>query len=107
MCGHDWCSVRISKEIQGFASGKAQGFARANTAQTDALTEEQTAILEQRGVLSPEEILRLATKTRRAVGARRGAKAACHSDQTSDLDARQIQDEKLVQLRRVSDGSNP
>ena len=107
MCGHDWCSVRISKEIQGFASGKAQGFARATTAQTDALTEEQAAILEQRGVLSPEEILRLATKTRRAVGARRGAKAACHSDQTSDLDARQIQDEKLVQLRRVSDGSNP
>ena len=22
MCGHDWCSVRISKEIQEFASGK-------------------------------------------------------------------------------------
>jgi phosphomethylpyrimidine synthase len=22
MCGHDWCSVRISKEIQIFASGK-------------------------------------------------------------------------------------
>ena len=23
MCGHDWCSVRISKEIQEWASGKA------------------------------------------------------------------------------------
>jgi len=106
MCGHDWCSVRISKEIQGFASGKAQGFARPATAQTDALTEEQAAILEQRGVLSAEEIHRLATKTRRAVGARRGAKAACHSDQSSDLDARQTQDEKLVQLRRSSEISS-
>src|SRR5207244_7197696 len=26
MCGHDWCSMRISKEIQEFASGKAAGF---------------------------------------------------------------------------------
>ena len=26
MCGHDWCSVRISKEIVEFASGKAEGF---------------------------------------------------------------------------------
>ncbi|MEO6601533.1 MAG: phosphomethylpyrimidine synthase ThiC, partial [Polyangiaceae bacterium] len=28
MCGHDWCSVRISKEIVEFASGKADGFER-------------------------------------------------------------------------------
>src|SRR5690606_23581189 len=28
MCGHDWCSVRISKEIVEFASGKAEGFDR-------------------------------------------------------------------------------
>ncbi len=28
MCGHDWCSVRISKEIQEWASGKAEGFER-------------------------------------------------------------------------------
>ncbi len=25
MCGHDWCSMRISKEIQEFASGKDPG----------------------------------------------------------------------------------
>ncbi len=31
MCGHDWCSVRISKEIQEFASGKADGFERVGT----------------------------------------------------------------------------
>ena len=26
MCGHDWCSMRISKEIQAFASGKDAAF---------------------------------------------------------------------------------
>ncbi len=26
MCGHDWCSMRISKEIQAFASGKDPDF---------------------------------------------------------------------------------
>ena len=26
MCGHDWCALRISKEIQQFASGKAEGY---------------------------------------------------------------------------------
>src|SRR5262249_53938110 len=26
MCGHDWCSMRISKEIQAFASGKDVDF---------------------------------------------------------------------------------
>jgi phosphomethylpyrimidine synthase len=28
MCGHDWCSVRISKEITTFVSGKVRGAAR-------------------------------------------------------------------------------
>jgi phosphomethylpyrimidine synthase len=32
MCGHDWCSMRISKEIAAFASGKAPGFAPARRA---------------------------------------------------------------------------
>jgi hypothetical protein len=27
MCGHDWCSVRISKEITEFVSGKDEGYA--------------------------------------------------------------------------------
>jgi hypothetical protein len=30
MCGHDWCSVRISKEIVEFASGKARGSSAAS-----------------------------------------------------------------------------
>ncbi len=32
MCGHDWCSMRISKEIQEFASGKDAAFQPARRA---------------------------------------------------------------------------
>jgi phosphomethylpyrimidine synthase len=32
MCGHDWCSMRISKEIQAFASGKDPDFQPERTA---------------------------------------------------------------------------
>ena len=32
MCGHDWCSVRISKEIVEWTSGKAEGMERAGEA---------------------------------------------------------------------------
>jgi len=94
MCGHDWCSVRISKEIQEFASGKADAFQWDKARVTDALSAEQKEILEKRGVLSPEEIHRLASKTRKTVGAEHG-KANCHSDYVSDEEAQRIQ---LVQL---------
>lgn len=98
MCGHDWCSVRISKEINEFTSGKAEGFAREKVMQSPALSPEQREILEKRGVLPPEELHRLASKTAGAVGASQGQKASCHSDVSDDSRARQIQ-EKLVQLR--------
>ncbi|MEY3457498.1 MAG: Phosphomethylpyrimidine synthase [Planctomycetota bacterium] len=94
MCGHDWCSVRISKEIQEFASGKAAEFQWDKAKVSAALTEEQREILERRGVLSPDEIHRLAGKTRKNLGADAG-KASCHSDLASSEQARQIQ---LVQL---------
>jgi phosphomethylpyrimidine synthase len=104
MCGHDWCSVRISKEIVEFASGKADGFERDQIAQSKALTPEQREILEKRGVLSPEEIHRLASKTRKAVGAE-GAKGSCHSDIVEPQTAQQIQEQRLVQLRTKSEVS--
>lgn len=94
MCGHDWCSVRISKEIQLFASGKAEHLQWEKAKVSAALTSEQQEILEKRGVLSPEDIHRLASKTRRTVGADAG-KANCHSDYVDSEDARKIQ---LVQL---------
>jgi phosphomethylpyrimidine synthase len=89
MCGHDWCSVRISKEIQEFASGKAEGFERMGgkdgtvagaAKKSAALTAEQQEILAKRGVLSPEEIHKLASKAKQALGVKEGEKASCHSD---------------------------
>jgi phosphomethylpyrimidine synthase len=94
MCGHDWCAVRISKEIEQFASGKEAEYAWDKPQATAALTVRQQEILKQRGVLSPEEVHRLATKTGEAVRAGDG-KAACHSDLADAEAARKIQQEKL------------
>jgi phosphomethylpyrimidine synthase len=99
MCGHDWCSVRISKEIVEFESGKASGFERERAVKSPALTPEQQEILQTRGHLSPDEIHRLANKTKTAVVGME--KAACHSDLVSDqTEAFRVQGEKLLQLRR-------
>ena len=38
MCGHDWCSVRISKEIQEFTSGKEEEYQRGKPVRSAALT---------------------------------------------------------------------
>ncbi len=69
MCGHDWCSVRISKEIQEFASGKDAA------AQPERVTQH-----------SP-----LARKAREA--AARHEKLGCHSDVADDAVARRVQEE--------------
>jgi phosphomethylpyrimidine synthase len=99
MCGHDWCSVRISKEIVEFASGKSEEFAWEKAKKTAALSAEQLAVLEKRGVLSPDDIHKLASKTKKAVGAE-ASKASCHSDYVDDERARQIQQDRvpLVEL---------
>jgi phosphomethylpyrimidine synthase len=105
MCGHDWCSVRISKEINEFSSGKHAEFVPVGPRKSDALTPDQKDILERRGVLSQEEIHRLAHKTRKAVGAKPGEKAACHSDATADTQrAQALQAERLVTLRVPNPG---
>lgn len=88
MCGHDWCSVRISKEIVDFYSGKDDESQPAKRAlASPGVTPAGAAILEQRGNLSQEEILRLAHK---------GKKAACHSDEVPDA-----QHAKLVQVNTL------
>lgn len=97
MCGHDWCSVRISKEIQEFASGKDEEYQRGKPVKSAALSAEQQEILAKRGVLSPDEIHKLASKTRKAVGAAEG-KANCHSDYVDPEAAKEVQGAKLVQL---------
>ncbi|MFT5423301.1 MAG: phosphomethylpyrimidine synthase [Phycisphaerales bacterium] len=111
MCGHDWCSVRISKEIQEFQSGNAEGFERVGAGgklgapvKSDALTEEQQAILKQRGYLKPEEIHELASKVKKQVGVAASddsdlsEKASCHSDFVDADEAKGLQGETLVQL---------
>ena len=72
MCGHDWCSVRISKEITEWASGKAEGYVPLKVAQkSPGMTDEGRKLLESRGV-----------------------KHACHSDNVADPDAaRRVQAE--------------
>jgi phosphomethylpyrimidine synthase len=95
MCGHDWCAVRISKEITEFVSGKDRGYAWSLPVVSAALTSEQREILERRGVLSPEEIHRLASKTQHAMGVERGERATCHSNVATSERARTLQKREL------------
>lgn len=76
MCGHDWCSMRISKEITDWASGKADGFVPLKVAaKSPGLTPEQIHFL-----------------------AHRGKKHDCHSDNVKDgEEARRVQ-QKYVSL---------
>ncbi|MDA0587243.1 MAG: phosphomethylpyrimidine synthase ThiC [Planctomycetota bacterium] len=91
MCGHDWCSVRISKEIEMFVSGKDEEYAWDKAKVTEALNDEQLVVLEARGVLSPDEIHKLASKVRGTVKADEDGKATCHSDYVDDDEAKKLQ----------------
>ena len=98
MCGHDWCAVRISKEIVDFASGKDPEYAWQQPTVSAPLNQEQREILEKRGVLDAGELKQLAGKTRRAMQVRTGERADCHSDGSTDADARDLQAQKLDPL---------
>ena len=100
MCGHDWCSVRISKEIVEFTSGKDEKYKWDKAQVTAALTPQQQEILAKRGVLSPDEIHRLAAKTKKAMKQEDVDKASCHSDFVDSETARELQGESddLVEL---------
>jgi phosphomethylpyrimidine synthase len=99
MCGHDWCSVRISKEITDWASGKADGFTPDKKAKiTAALTPEQQEILKTRGVLSPDQIHKLATKSAKGGATSVAPVPACHSDIVPDADAAKKIQETVVEL---------
>ncbi|HEX8521852.1 MAG TPA: phosphomethylpyrimidine synthase [Tepidisphaeraceae bacterium] len=88
MCGHDWCSVRISKEIQEFASGKEDAFQPEKKALVSpGVSDVGADVLKQRGNLSQEEIMKLAHK---------GKKAVYHSDNVADADQA-----KLVQVNTL------
>src|SRR5438094_853904 len=75
MCGHDWCSMRISKEIQAFASGKDAGFQPARRAQrSPGVGEEGRELLRQRGAALPVV----------------DGKHACHSDHVPDAERARV-----------------
>jgi len=77
MCGHDWCSMRISKEIAAFASGKDPAFQPARPAmRSPGVGDEGRELLAQRAHALPIV----------------GSQHACHSDLVTDEDeARRIQ----------------
>jgi phosphomethylpyrimidine synthase len=88
MCGHDWCSVRSSKEIMEFYSGKDESSQPTRkAAQSPGVSNAGAETLKQRGNLTQEQIMRLAHK---------GEKAACHSDNVKDAE-----DAKLVQVNTL------
>ena len=81
MCGHDWCSMRISKEIQAFASGKDPEFQPARrAAPSPGLGEAGRSVL--RGRDRPLPVI--------------DGRHACHSDHVPDAArARGVQDALL------------
>src|SRR5437763_6184762 len=82
MCGHDWCSVRISKEINEFMSGKDEDSQPERPAtKSPGLSSAGVDVLKQRGNLTQEEIHALAHK---------GKKAACHSDIVKDAETAKV-----------------
>jgi phosphomethylpyrimidine synthase len=88
MCGHDWCSVRISKEIADFYSGKDMSAQPAKrVAVSPGVNETGAETLVKRGNLSREEIHKLAHK---------GKKGVCHSDRIKDPS-----EAKMVQINTL------
>jgi phosphomethylpyrimidine synthase len=76
MCGHDWCSMRISKEIVDFSSGKDAAFQPARrAARSPGVGDEGLALLRKRANALPTI----------------AGKHACHSDLTDAERAREIQ----------------
>ncbi len=77
MCGHDWCSMRISKEIEAFASGKDADFQPSQRAvRSPGVGAEGRELLQRRAVVVPVV----------------ADKRACHSELLPDTaDAQAVQ----------------
>jgi len=76
MCGHDWCAVRISKEIQEFHSGKdALVQPRKVAMASPGVSAEGAEVLQHRRELEAQQLATLG---------RKGIKAPCHSDNVKD-----------------------
>ena len=73
MCGHDWCSVRISKEITDFYSGKDEDAQPVKTGH--GLPRHHRR---RRG--NPQTARQSLARSKSTRLAHKGKKAACHSD---------------------------
>ena len=81
MCGHDWCSMRISKEIEAFASGKDPDFQpERKSARSPGVGAEGLELLQRRAAVLPVV----------------EGKHACHSELTPDADVAQALQADLV-----------
>jgi phosphomethylpyrimidine synthase len=81
MCGHDWCSMRISKEILEFASGKDAGFRPARAAtQSPGVSDAGRELLQRRAGTLPVV----------------NGKHACHSDILPDAERAQALQSEIV-----------
>ena len=83
MCGHDWCSVRISKEIQEFGSGKDEG------SQPGRVTRRLQAVSARESALD--------AKAREA--ARSHERLGCHSEVIGDSEAARTEQARLIGQR--------
>ncbi len=102
MCGHDWCAMRISKEIVQFASGKSAEFQpdRKST-KSPGLTEEQRKLLDERAREGEPSAASAPCGRREGEAPAEpplpktgGRKPACHSDIVADADkAKRVQRE--------------
>jgi phosphomethylpyrimidine synthase len=79
MCGHDWCSMRISKEIAAFESGKDPSFQPERRAmRSPGVSDDGAQLLAQRRAALPVV----------------DGKHACHTDHTPDAEhARDIHEQ--------------
>jgi phosphomethylpyrimidine synthase len=83
MCGHDWCSMRISKEIQAFASGKDADFQPALRAtRSPGVSDAGREMLRQRAAATLPVV---------------DGKHACHSDHVPDAQRARVVQESLGQ----------
>ena len=99
MCGHDWCSVRISKEIIEFTSGKAEGFERDKVVQVGGPHRRSSARSSRSAACSAPRRSTAWPSRRAKPSARKAPKARAIRTTWSHETAQQIQEQRLVQLR--------
>jgi phosphomethylpyrimidine synthase len=81
MCGHDWCSMRISKEIVAFASGKDAAFQPAKrAARSPGVSPAGRELLARRADALPVV----------------DGKHACHSDHVPEAERARVVQERLA-----------